>query len=128
MLTHLYATYAQIKQGELEENDRRMKQDWDPNQPFEVLIDQIEDSVAYAAAEDMPYTVPQVVNTAYNIIFRAGMFTDECKVWRKKASVYKTWRNFKKGVQCGTHGLARVYNHRTYRGIQSGKLCSHTGR
>ena len=80
MLTHLYATYALITQGALEENDRRMNQDWDPNQPFEVLIDQIEDSVAYAAAGDMPYTVPQVVNTAYNIVFRAGMFTDECKV------------------------------------------------
>ena len=83
MLSHSYNTYARITQGELEENDRRMKQDWDPNQPFEVLINQIKYSVAFVAAGDMPYTVPQIVNTAYNIVFRTGMFTDECKVWLK---------------------------------------------
>jgi hypothetical protein len=96
ILSHLYQTYARITQGELEENDTKMKQQWDPNQPFEILVDQIEDGVAFAAAGNMPYTTPQIVNTAYNILFRTGMFNDECKVWRKKKDHERTWIEFKK--------------------------------
>lgn len=95
MLSHLYDTYARITQGALEENDQRLKQDWDPNQPFEVLIDQIEDAVDFAAAGKTPYTTEQIVNSAYNIVFQTGLFQDECKAWRKKTPEEKTWAHFK---------------------------------
>ena len=54
MLTHLYNNHARITQGYLEENDNRMKQSWDPNQPFEVLIDQTKDAINYTAAGNNP--------------------------------------------------------------------------
>ena len=41
MLTHLYNSYDRISLFDLEENDKRFKQQWDPNQPFKVLMDQI---------------------------------------------------------------------------------------
>ena len=56
MLTHLYKSYARISQFDLKENDKRFKQQWDPNQPFEVLIEQIEDAIDYAAAGNTPYS------------------------------------------------------------------------
>ena len=50
MLTHLYNSYARISKFDLKENDKRFKKQWDLNQTFEVLIDQIEDAINYAAA------------------------------------------------------------------------------
>ena len=64
MLTHLHNSYARISQFELEENDKRFKQQWDPNQPFEVIIDQIEDAIDYAAAGNTPYSKEKITNTA----------------------------------------------------------------
>ena len=56
MLTNLYNYYARISQFDLKENDKRFKQQWDPNQPFEVLIDQIKDAIDYAVARNTPYS------------------------------------------------------------------------
>jgi len=69
MLTHLYANYAKITPTNLEENDKCMKADWESNQPFEVLIDQIDDGVDYATAGEKPYTPEQIVNIAYNLVY-----------------------------------------------------------
>ena len=69
MLTHLYTAYANISEGNLEGNDSRMKTDWDPNQPFEIWIDQIDDTIDMAAAATNPYTPQQVVSIAYNLVF-----------------------------------------------------------
>ena len=95
MLTHLYISYARISQFNLEENDKRLKQQWDTNQPFKVLIDQIEDAIDYAAAGNTPYYKEQITNTAYNIVYHTGIFRDECKTWRKKYAPDQTWITFK---------------------------------
>ena len=83
LLNHLYECYAKITHNNLRENDQRMNAPYDPNKPFEVLIDQIEDAIDYAAAGNMPYTPTQIVNAAYNLLFDTGVFADEYKEWRK---------------------------------------------
>ena len=60
-----------------------MNMPYDPNEPIEVLINQIEDGIDYAAVENMSYPPTQIINTAYNLLFDAGVFSDECKEWRK---------------------------------------------
>ena len=50
---------------------------YDPNEPIEVLINQIEDSIDYAAAGNMPCTPTQIINTPCNLLFDAGVFSDE---------------------------------------------------
>ena len=77
MLTHMYNSYDIIFQFGLEENDKRFKQQWDPNHPFEVLMDQIEDVIDYAAAGNTPYSKEQTTNMAYNIVYRTDLFSDE---------------------------------------------------
>ena len=54
MLTHLYAAYAKITKGDLEENDKRMRADYYVNQPMEVLIESIDNAVDMTAAADKP--------------------------------------------------------------------------
>ena len=95
MLTHLYAAYAKITKGDLEENDKRMRADYYVNQPMEVLIESIDNAVDMTAAADKPYSAEQVVTAAYNLFFKAGMFVEDCKLWRRQNAGDKTWQKFK---------------------------------
>ena len=52
---------------------------WDPNQPFEFLVQQVQDAVDYAAHANTPYTAKQIVNIAYTLVFNTGVFEDDCK-------------------------------------------------
>jgi len=95
LLTHLYSTYAKISPGDLEANDKRMKAAYDPNLPIEFLFKQIEDAVAYADHGQAPISKVQVTNRAINLITNTGLFTDECKEWKRLSADSKTWLAFK---------------------------------
>ena len=56
LLDHLYSTYANISASALQDNDKRLRAPYDRNQPFETLINQVENAVDYASAGDTPYT------------------------------------------------------------------------
>ena len=95
ILTHLYDTYAIIRDPDLTENKERMEAAYDINMPIETLFEQIEDAVEYAAQAHTPFTNAQVVSTAYMLVHKTGMFTDECKAWRRITRNLKTWDRFK---------------------------------
>ena len=95
MLMHLYAAYAKINEGDLEEKDKLMRADYDVNQPMEVLIKQIDEKVDMVAASDNPYSNEQVVTAAYNLVFKTSMFADDCKLWRRQVAGKKNWKHFK---------------------------------
>jgi hypothetical protein len=94
-LAHLYANYARINPADLDKNDLNMKLPCDVNQPIEVLFQQIEDAIEFASAGQAPYSPQQVLNIAYQLIFRTGLFADDCKVWKRQPADYKTWPQFK---------------------------------
>ena len=94
MLTHLYDTYADISAENLEENDKKMREPWDPNSPFEGLIKQIKDAVDLADHAGAPYSQEQIVNTAYNLVERSGVFDIDCRKWRDLPTAQRTWNNF----------------------------------
>ena len=56
-----------------------MNKPWDPNQPSEFLIRQVQDAIDYAAHANTPYTLEQVVNSVYSLVFNTGLFKDACK-------------------------------------------------
>jgi hypothetical protein len=95
LLAHLYRNYAKITAADLDANDVAMKQPCDVNQPIEVLFKQIEDAIEFAAAGASPYTPAQILNIAYQLIFRTGIFADDCKLWKRQGPQYKTWPQFK---------------------------------
>jgi hypothetical protein len=110
MLQHLYRSYGRINPAALLANDSTMKTAYDPNQPIEAFIDQIEDCVAFADAGLAPYTVPQIISTAYTLMFNTSMFPDACRVWRRRALIDHTWANFK---------LDFIEAHQEYRDCQA---------
>jgi len=95
LLMHLYNTYADINVGQLQANDAALKTPYDSNQPMETLFGQIEAAVEYAAAGNTPYTPQQVLATAFQLVFQTGIYADDCKEWKRKPPVDKTWAAFK---------------------------------
>ena len=97
MLTHLYTTYAKISPVDLKENEQKMNSPWDPNQPFEVLVRQIQDATDFASHGGSPYTQRQIVDTAYTLVYSTGLFHDDCKKWRKRiVPLLQDWPSFTK--------------------------------
>jgi hypothetical protein len=95
LLQHLYTEYARISASDLLANDVKFKTPYDPNLPIESLFEQIEDAVDYAAAGNTPYTAPQVLACAFQLVFATGMFLEDCKLWKRRAADYKTYPQFK---------------------------------
>jgi hypothetical protein len=95
LMAHLCTNYAKITPADLDDNDRAMKQPCDVNHSIEVLYQQIEDAIEFAAAGQTPYSPEQVLNVAYQLIFRTGIFSDDCTIWKRQPAAYKTWPQFK---------------------------------
>ena len=52
LLDHLYSTYANISASALQGNGARLRDPYKSNQPFETLLDQVENAVDYESAGD----------------------------------------------------------------------------
>ena len=72
-----------------------MIRDYDPNLPIEFLFKQIEDATAYADHGGAPLSPVQIVNSASALVFKTGIFADDCKEWQRLAAPARTWIAFK---------------------------------
>lgn len=100
IFTHLFDSYAEIDANALKTNADKMNEPWDPSTPLESLIVQIEDACDFAEAGNAPFSEPQKLNAAYNLVFNTGLYFDACKDWNELAAANRTWDQFK------THFLA----------------------
>ncbi len=44
ILNHLYNNYGKLSPADLQDNDSKLRSTYDPNQPIETFLDQIEDA------------------------------------------------------------------------------------
>ena len=70
ILTHLYDTYALIRDPDLTSNKERMETPYDINLPIDTLFEQVEYAVEYAAQEHTPFTNAKVVSTSYMLVHK----------------------------------------------------------
>jgi hypothetical protein len=84
-----------IAPTELTQNYERPNTPYDPNQPIETLVQQIQDARAFAVAGGHPYGATMIVNVAYTPVFNTGLFPDECRAWQSRAIAGRTWAQFK---------------------------------
>ena len=99
ILQHLFDNYGNITPLELEDNDTKMRATWDPNSPFDCLIKQVEDSQDYANDGSQPYTAEQLLHIAYTLVFKTGLYFEDCKAWNARPAAARTWDNFKMHFQ-----------------------------
>ena len=72
-----------------------MRATWDPNSPFDCLVKQIEDGQDYADDGGQPYTAEQLLCIAYTLVFKTGLYVEDCKTWNTRPANQHTWDNFK---------------------------------
>jgi hypothetical protein len=95
MLDHIFTTYVNITAVDLENNFEHMRWAWDPQQPVESLIKQIQDCADYSEAGGILIVNPQQINVVYAKIFATGHFMSACRRWNEKPHADKTWAQFK---------------------------------
>jgi hypothetical protein len=94
MLQYLFNAYSNIMSYQLGVNDKMMKEQWDPSTPIIYLFSKIQNGVDTADAGNAPYTVNQVLDIAFNHVFRTGTMQSACERWTALAPINKTWVNF----------------------------------
>ena len=97
LLQHLFACYAKIGPAELEANDARLAAPWDPNEPFEALVQRFQTCVAYAKRGGEEVTPERQLRIGYRLISATGLFPDDCRRWREgvaPGTTSKTWVHF----------------------------------
>ena len=94
LLDHLFDTYANIDQFDLETNYQKMTARYDPNSPIESLFEQISDGTAFAALGNAPFSPKQIVDSALLCVAKTGVFHDDVKDWNRTPSLDQTWPNF----------------------------------
>jgi hypothetical protein len=95
MVDHLFETYGNITEVDLEINFEHMRRAWDPQQPVETLFKQIQYCADYSEAGGVLNGHPQQINVGYAKIFATGHFMSACRRWNEKLTVGKTWTQFK---------------------------------
>jgi hypothetical protein len=110
MLDHIFETYGNITEVDLEINFEHMRRAWDPQQPVETLFKQIQDCADYLEAGGVPIGPSQQINVGYANIFATGQFMSACRRWSEKPTAEKTWTHFK------SHFAAAYRQHKQMKG------------
>ena len=79
IVMYLFAHYSKITPQSLLANNERFRQDWDPSSPFKLLIDQIKSAQEFARDGNQPYSGWQILTTAYNLVYKTGLYFEDCK-------------------------------------------------
>jgi hypothetical protein len=95
LIAFLFQAYGQLTPQKLIDNQMAMNAPWDPNTPFETLMEQIEDALEIADSAGQAYTDAQVLTLSYTLVYNTGLYFDECKEWNAKPPNDKTWELFK---------------------------------
>jgi hypothetical protein len=119
MLDHLFMTYDNIADVDLENNFEQMRRAWDPQKPVESLFKQIQDCAYYSEAGGVISGHPYQINVGYAKIFETGQLMSACPRWNEKPSIEKTWATFKTHFAAahrqhnkmqGEYGVTSVYH------------------
>ena len=68
---------------------------YDPVTPVDNIFNKIEDLLEYGDLAQCPFSQPQAIAKAYNLINKTGKFREAVKAWNRLTNIQKTWINFK---------------------------------
>jgi hypothetical protein len=91
MIQFLFDDYGNITPLQLDANDKMMKEQWDPSAPIIYMFSKIQDGVDNSDTGNAPHTVNQVLDMAFNHVFRTGAMQNMCERWTSLVQTNKTW-------------------------------------
>jgi hypothetical protein len=96
IFTYLQNTYGKISPSQLSQFEKEISEmHYDPVTPVDNIFNKIEDLLEYGDLARCPFSQPQAIAKAYNLINRTGKFRESIKAWNRLPNVQKTWINFK---------------------------------
>ena len=96
-----------------------MKSPYDFDLPIEYVFTLVKDCVAFTQSGGTPFTPRKSVISTFNTAQRIGMYTDNCKVWKRLVPALKIWA-FVKTHFTRAHKKIRKYDAATR------NVCFHT--
>jgi hypothetical protein len=96
LIQYLFDEFGDITPINLRANAKRLDKDWDLNQPIQTLYSRIKEIQAYAQAGNRTFTFHQLVDAAYTIIYKRGVYYNDCDDWLDRPLNDQTWTNFQK--------------------------------
>jgi hypothetical protein len=94
ILTYLFDTYGKITPEDLVANDKRLIEEWDGVEPFESVIERVNECIEFAQEADREYTENQVLDRVLVVVAKCGLYADDIKDWNKVPDEDKTWPEF----------------------------------
>jgi hypothetical protein len=94
LLKYLFDTYGKITPEDLIENEKKLTQDWDGSEAFELVIERVNNCIEFAKEAGDRFTDIQIMNRVFVIVSKTGLYNDDLKEWKKRPENEKTWRNF----------------------------------
>jgi hypothetical protein len=84
LINHLLERYGSITASDIANCKTRMEALMDPTQTIDVYFQTIYECVQFATDGQVTFTALQIVQTAYHVISKSGIYNNACKEWRRK--------------------------------------------
>lgn len=96
LIQQLYRVYGKVTPQKLQDQTEKVRQMvFDPVNPIDGIFTAIDDLVHYVITANSPFTQPQIINMAYLILNKTGLFQRWILDWNARQPQQKTWTNFK---------------------------------
>ena len=93
---YLQNTYGTISSSQLSKFEKDVTDlYYDPVTPVDNIFNKVEDLLEYGDLANCPYSQPQAIAKAYNLLNATGKFREAVKSWNRLPAIQKTWINFK---------------------------------
>eukprot|EP00957_Ditylum_brightwellii_P151033 11500622-Ditylum_brightwellii.AAC.1 len=94
LLKHLYCNYGRVTPMMLSAADTQLWQPFNPSLPIEDFFERFDEVKDLCTAGGSPYSDAQLIDVAYDAIFKSAVHNDGCKEWIRLPPAQKTWANF----------------------------------
>jgi len=95
MIHHLYVTYGEIDEVDIDENLVAMMKPYDPELTLATLTNQLEKGRAFAQMGLQTISENMMVTKGITLLANTAVFNDDIKQWRRTPDNEKTWEKFK---------------------------------
>jgi len=92
---HLFDSYGTISEQDLEDNMLKTFEPFDNSDDIEYLFQRMEDCADVAEEGGSQLSNEHVIGTTLNLIKKTGVYQLECREWKAKPALDKTWQNLK---------------------------------
>ena len=94
MLQHLFYSYGSINKIDLEENAAKMIGPYNPAEPLDLRIEQLQKGVEFAISEVQTIYEAMVISKGITILTKMGIFNDDIREWIQQSADLKTWTKY----------------------------------